>query len=290
MNNAAAVDRSIEEWTRPVYGYTKAQLVGKIAAACLGWPYVFGARGQECTVSYRRGRSKSVRGKEGEVIAKECQVLNGSRSSCKGCKWYPGDKRVRCFDCRGFTWWVLKKAGISIIGGGATSQWNNNANWEEKGTIDKMPRDKCCVLFWQSKKDKAKMGHTGLYVGGSYQIIHCSGKVKTDTLATEGWTHYAIPYGLYGDVPVPTTKPTIKKGSSGVYVKECQEDLIALGYDLGKCGADSKFGKMTKAAVLAFQKANGLKQDGIVGKRTWAALDKAKEEKHESESAGETQK
>ena len=44
------------------------------------------------------------------------------------------------------------------------------------------------------------------------------------------------------------------------------------GYDLGKYGADGKFGKQTEAAVKAFQKDNGLTADGVIGKKTWDAL------------------
>lgn len=66
--------------------------------------------------------------------------------------------------------------------------------------------------------------------------------------------------------------PIIKKGSINNYVKECQEVLIALGYDLGKYGADGDFGSKTRQAVRDFQKDKGLKVDGIVGKATWKAL------------------
>ncbi len=274
MYSAIEVDRAIEELKKPVYGYTKAQLTAKIAHLCLGWAYIFGARGQYCTVSYRRNRSNAVGGKEGKVIAEKCMVLNGKKSACKGCKWFPKEQRTRTFDCRGFTWWVLHQIGIEISGGGATTQWDTKANWVEKGDIANLPKDKVCVLFWQEKKNPKKMGHTGLYVGGSDVIIHCSGTVKTDTLATKGWTNYAIPVGMYGDVPVPTpTKPTLRKGSTGKYVVECQNALLTLGYDLSPSGADGKYGKKTETAVKQFQKHEKLKVDGIVGKNTWNALD-----------------
>ncbi len=56
----------------------------------------------------------------------------------------------------------------------------------------------------------------------------------------------------------------------GADVKQLQERLIAKGFD---CGAtDGIFGKITRAAVLAFQAANKLKIDGIVGSATWAKL------------------
>jgi murein L,D-transpeptidase YcbB/YkuD len=35
---------------------------------------------------------------------------------------------------------------------------------------------------------------------------------------------------------------------------------------------DGKIGKATKKAIMEFQKANGLKPDGIVGDKTWARL------------------
>ncbi len=40
-----------------------------------------------------------------------------------------------------------------------------------------------------------------------------------------------------------------------------------------KFGADGKFGNETKAAVKAYQKANALAEDGVVGPKTMAALD-----------------
>lgn len=71
------------------------------------------------------------------------------------------------------------------------------------------------------------------------------------------------------------THRTIRRGDSGEDVKYCQELLLKLGYDLGSYGADGKFGAKTQAAVKAFQGTKGLKQDGIVGPRTWQALEEA---------------
>ena len=119
-----------------------------------------------------------------------------------------------------------------------------------------------------------KMDHTGLHVGGG-RIIHCSGEVKIGKTTDRGWTHFAIPNGMEGDVPMPTTKPTLRKGASGPYVTECQEALLKLGYDLSPYGADGKYGNTTIREVKKFQTASGLTADGICGPMTWAALDAA---------------
>ena len=64
--------------------------------------------------------------------------------------------------------------------------------------------------------------------------------------------------------------PMLYRGYTGDAVKTLQEKLNAKGFDSGN--VDGIFGSKTKAAVLAFQKANGLGVDGIVGKLTWAKL------------------
>ena len=62
--------------------------------------------------------------------------------------------------------------------------------------------------------------------------------------------------------------------------REIQRRLKALGYFLGtsgpaKDGVDGDFGKVTKAAVEAFQSDHGLVVDGKVGKQTGPALRQA---------------
>ena len=66
----------------------------------------------------------------------------------------------------------------------------------------------------------------------------------------------------------PTAAPdaTLKRGDASDAVKELQERLIQLGYLAGE--ADGKFGVGTYRALQAFQRANGLKTDGIAGVNT----------------------
>ena len=68
----------------------------------------------------------------------------------------------------------------------------------------------------------------------------------------------------------PAKLPTLLLGTRSSDVKTLQELLNAKGYNAGS--VDGIFGKNTRAAVIAFQNANGLAADGIVGKLTWAKL------------------
>ena len=59
---------------------------------------------------------------------------------------------------------------------------------------------------------------------------------------------------------------------SNELVKFVQRRLIIKGYDVGKDGADGKFGKNTEKAVRKFQQSRKLSVDGIVGIKTIMAL------------------
>ena len=62
----------------------------------------------------------------------------------------------------------------------------------------------------------------------------------------------------------------LKVNSSGPEVTALQQALAAAGFSPGN--ADGQFGLGTEAAVLAFQRSQGLGADGIVGPSTAAAL------------------
>jgi uncharacterized protein (TIGR02594 family) len=69
------------------------------------------------------------------------------------------------------------------------------------------------------------------------------------------------------------SRPVLRSGNRGAFVLDLQDQLVRLGYTLGQ--KDGAFGARTLAAVIAFQSENGLTADGIVGDRTWAALEGA---------------
>ena len=291
MNNYKQVEELVAKLK--AQGLSKSEIIVQTARACMGWPYVWGGYGQYCSPANRKAyaeRSVCPSG-EADQIRKKCRVLNGKSDSCSGCKYYSSG-RVRFFDCRGFTRWLMQQAGLALSGAGATSQWNDEKNWAVKGTIANLPQDKVCCLFM---REGTKMSHTGMHIGNGI-LIHCSGEVKRGKVTDRGWTHYAIPMGLSGDgekesapqpapepvpAPVPEKRPVLRKGSSGASVVLLQELLGKRGYDLSPYGADGKFGAKTEAALKAFQKEHSdtdetpLKVDGIAGPATWRALDRA---------------
>jgi cell wall-associated NlpC family hydrolase len=66
---------------------------------------------------------------------------------------------------------------------------------------------------------------------------------------------------------------TLKSGMYHSDVKQLQETLKKKGYFSNKT-TTTYFGPITKNAVIKFQKAKGLKADGIAGKNTYKALGK----------------
>lgn len=63
-----------------------------------------------------------------------------------------------------------------------------------------------------------------------------------------------------------------RKAVERLAVELLQGALIRRGYDLGKSGADGVRGKLTDAALKAFQEDNGLTPDGVDGPETWKRL------------------
>ena len=287
MNSAKYVDEQIAVLKGK--GIPLSEAAWQTALLLIGWAYVFGARGQYCTPANRRSLYKD----EHPTIKTACKNFDGT-GSCSGCKWYPGGERTRCFDCRGFTYWVLLQIyGWKLMGAGCTSQWNNEDNWCAKGEVsDGIPQNVVVCLFYYKKDSKGNrtktLSHTGLYYNG--ETIECSNNVQHSKTLNKKWEVWGVPACCAAEYQNPgenapnqpsepaddnsdtQTLPTLRKGDKGDAVRYLQTLLLDRGYDLGKWGADGDFGNATEKAVKQFQKDWDLKQDGVVGKDTWSML------------------
>ncbi len=87
---------------------------------------------------------------------------------------------------------------------------------------------------------------------------------STTTPSTEAGSGFTLPEGA-----------KLRRGEENdpAVVMQLQEALTAAGYEPGP--ADGTYGRGTEAAVAAFQEANGLSADGVVGPETAAALNEA---------------
>ena len=126
------------------------------------------------------------------------------------------------------------------------------------------------------EKLNAKGFHSGNVDGifGAKTYAAVTAFQKANSLGVDGIVGKLTWAKLYDATPVnvtpATTQPMLRTGSRGDAVRKLQELLNAKGYTCGS--VDGIFGSKTYAAVLAFQKANGLAADGIVGSLTWGKL------------------
>lgn len=114
-----------------------------------------------------------------------------------------------------------------------------------------------------------------VYNGPKYKVHGYDTRLKA---AFQRWQRIAdTPYDPEAEpqavvvVPEKSKYPEVQVGSTGFVVKHLQETLRDLNYPVG--AIDGKFGTTTRGVVLMFQSDNGLKADGIVGDRTWTALE-----------------
>lgn len=86
-------------------------------------------------------------------------------------------------------------------------------------------------------------------------------------------TPSAVPRRVSYRYDTQTPEPTrlqVGSGAMGQAVYDIQARLRALGYYPYE--PDAKFGAGTKEAVIAFQRENGLTDDGVVGEETYRVL------------------
>lgn len=150
---------------------------------------------------------------------------------------------------------------------------SKGAEW---GTIDTIPDIPGIAVRYD--------GHVGVYVGNG-EVVEERGfnyGCQLTQLKGRGWKHwYKLPFIKYDEnTPIePPQTPTyklgerlLKSGKKGEDVKELQTNLMALGYELPKYGADGEYGSETVDAVKAFQEEHELTPDGEYGSLTHKAM------------------
>lgn len=261
------------------------ELVAKFKTALSEkWGYIWGTAGVKWTEAKQQQKINYMVSKYGANWKKSTDAKkdNYYNASVYGSKWVGHTVA----DCSGLFVWAFKQLGGSIYHGSNTIYDKYCSN---KGKLNSTLKKNLAVGTAVFTGDASKHGHIGLYIGDG-KVIEASGTqagVCTSNLSAGKWTYYGLLKDVSYDgsastpvpVPVPsapvneTKLPTLKKGSKGEYVTLLQTKLKNKGYDLGSYGVDGDFGTATEKAVKAFQKDNGLTADGIVGEKTWKALD-----------------
>ena len=123
------------------------------------------------------------------------------------------------------------------------------------------------------------------------QALQTLEKGDTVTVQSQSGDWYKVRYGSYtgyvmkqylkvtGEVESAekaASSDALRPGDSGSRVKSLQQSLKDLGLYTGS--VDGNYGSGTVKAVKAFQKQQGLTQDGVAGSKTLAALEKASRE------------
>ena len=177
-------------------------------------------------------------------------------------------------DCSGLGYWAFKELGGYIFHGSNTiwnkyvtdrSELKNGARTDGKPLLPGDP-----VFRKKTQDGKINRHHIGYYVGGN-TVIEARGTqygVVTSTLSRWHETAHWLNVD-YGNGVIFMKLPTLQYGASGSDVKKLQTLLNENGANLDAYG---KFGAKTEAAVKRFQELHGLTADGIVGRKTWAAL------------------
>lgn len=266
----------------------KGKKIAEYAESKMGCAYIWGGYGEKlCSPAFRRERAEAYPSQK-DNIYRYCQVLNGQKTICNGCRYYG----KQAYDCAQLTRYACKAGGQALVSG-ANSQWRKTA-WAKKGTIDTLPDEPGVILYHANAQ--GIMTHTGVCVGNGYAVEARSaayGVVKA-LIKQRMWTHWAAIPGVLSvganNSTAETEKPqespseaqngttgtavtnmqTLRNGSRGTQVKVLQWLLNENGFDAGK--ADGIFGSNTEKALRAYQKQKRLSADGICGKNTWTKL------------------
>lgn len=182
--------------------------------------------------------------------------------------------------CATFVSWCFRGTGLVP----KTASCLNMLEWfEKKGQIVKDPKPGDIVFFKYSTNNR-RTNHVGIVVAAGGRVINTiEGNTSTTSQDNGGCVMQrnrttnivAFARPNYDGL----TKPTVNEGRETLRVGSKGNDVLYLHKQLKKLkyGVDPNsnyFDSTTKLCVMNFQAAHDLVPDGIVGKKTWAEIDK----------------
>lgn len=206
----------------------------------------------------------------------------------------------RVWDCNGLSEGIyMDYTGVNINKKARNNfdEWCSPKGW---GRIPDQYQKPGTAVFKASKKGTVSsihhVGYVSRVVGDTVYIIEAKGVmygvVETVYNKDSAWNAWGL-MTKYFDYNKPKNelntevanvdvvverKNVLNYGANGNDVKELQEDLVSLGYELPKFGVDGDYGKETEEAVKEFQSEHGINATGIADTETLAAIDKAIDE------------
>ena len=279
--------------------------VAELAAALnRGDGYIMGSKGQNPRTGQMDLSSTSVKSSWKENGYYYTQYKDAQRT--QALKWRK--KCTRVWDCNGMAEGIYELWCGENIDSKARYNYAQWCDPKGSGMIPAQYRVPGAAVFWSSSpKNNPSSGniHHVAYLWkpvvegkpeGDWYLIEAQGvmkgvvKSKLNSRKPNFWglmTKY-YDYGNTAQVALPNVPAPaqvvpkekhlgdriLKHGMEGNDVKEMQTNLIRLGYDLGKWGADGDFGDCTDIAVRAFQKDNRLEVDGEFGPKSLAVMEK----------------
>lgn len=182
-------------------------------------------------------------------------------------------KEIPCHDCSGLGMnWIQNETGLS------------KTDMTANGMLAKCTKIKKSQLAkgdWVFQTKNGKAHHIGYVVDNDLNVVHSKGRrwgVIKEAFSSKTWDTYGRPKYFKEEIELLIEvkdamfelKRELKKGCTGNDVKELQT-MLNEAMDAG-LAVDGSFGTKTYKAVRKYQKAKGLKIDGIVGEKTITAL------------------
>ncbi len=210
--------------------------------------YVWGAQGQKkptITEAWIRKKEKTRRNADRAIAHWKKEVRDGY-----------GDV-LRAFDCSGLgTFYFLKHDLID-------HDLNANGLFLLCDPIERSALRAGDMVF---RISGGRAVHVGYAIDGD-RIVEAKGRdVGVVESPVKGWDRFGRPPFFRSRRILMLRSPYMR----GEDVRELQRALKQNGFDPGQ--TDGVFGKKTERALKRYQRAHGLKADGIAGKMTYEAL------------------